>query len=185
MKSVSTTSAGFAAAVLVGVLSHASAQPPPKPKPLPEHQRLAFFVGTWTTNGDMKPSPMGPGGKFTGSSTCEWFEGGFAVVCRGSGQGPMGASKEIAILSYSPEEKAYTYYGVDSSGMTMATVPKGKVEGKTWTFVDEGTMGGEKYKSRVTLNEVSPTEYSFFMEIQGTDGKWMPLMEAKNTTPKS
>lgn len=184
MKSVSTTSACFVVVALLGFLPHASAQQQPQ-KPLPEHQRLAYFVGTWTIDGAMKPSPMGPGGKFTGTSTCEWFEGRFAVVCRGSGQGPMGPSKEIAILSYSPEEKAYTYYGVDSSGMTMTTVPKGKVEGKTWTFIDEGTMGGQKYTARVTMTEVSPTEYTFFVEMQGADGKWMPLMESKSTKGKS
>jgi hypothetical protein len=42
-------------------------------------------------------------------------------------------------------------------------------------------MGGQKYKSRVTLKEVSPTEYTFRMEMQGPDGKWAPLMESKNT----
>jgi hypothetical protein len=33
-------------------------------------------------------------------------------------------------------------------------------------------MGGQKYKSRVTIKEVSPTEYNFKMEMQGPDGKW-------------
>ena len=34
------------------------AQPPAAPKPTPEHQKLAFFVGTWTNEGEMKASPM-------------------------------------------------------------------------------------------------------------------------------
>lgn len=185
MQNSSTTWSGCIAVLLAGFLVHASAQAPTPPKPGPEHQRLAYFVGTWTGAGEMKPSPMGPGGKMTGKSTCEWFDGRFAVICRGSGQSPMGNSKDVAILSYSPEEKVYTYYGVDSSGMTMTTVPRGTVEGNTWTFTDESLMGGQKVKSRVTLKEISPTEYSFNMEIQGADGKWMPLMESKNTKSKS
>ncbi len=51
--------------------------------------------------------------------------------------------------------------------MTMATVPKGTVQGKTWSYTDESMMGGKKVKSRVTINEVSPTEYTFKMEIFG------------------
>jgi hypothetical protein len=42
-------------------------------------------------------------------------------------------------------------------------------------------MGGEKFKTRVTIKEVSPTEQSFRMEMQGPDGKWTPLMESKST----
>jgi hypothetical protein len=81
----------------------------------------------------------------------------------------------------SPEEKVYTYYGVDNMNMTMASVPKGTVQGDTWTYHDEGTMGGKKVKTRVTIKELSPTAYTFKMEMQGTDGKWTPMMESKNT----
>ena len=89
--------------------------------------------------------------------------------------------KSVGILGYSAEDKAYTYYGVDNTGMTMSTVPKGPVSGKTWTYTDESTMGGQKVKSRVTLVEESPTAYTFRMEIQGPDGKWIPTMESRNT----
>lgn len=162
-------------------LQVAVAQAPQAPKPGPEHQRLAYFVGKWNAEGEVKPGPMGPGGKFTSSDTCEWFEGRYSVVCHSEGNMPMGKSKSIGILSYSPEEKVYTYYGIDNSSMTMASVPKGTLRGDTWTYTDEGTMGGKKYKSRVTIKEVSPTEYTFRMEMQGPDGKWAPMMESKNT----
>ena len=155
------------------------AQPPPKPAP--EHQRLSYFLGTWTTEGEIKPSPMGPGGKVTSTDRCEWFEGHFAVVCHSTGTTPMGPNKAIAVMSYSTEEKVYTYYGVDNSGMTMTSLPKGTLQGDTWTYTDESLMGGQKIKSRVTLKEVSPTVYTFTMEMQGPDGKWAPMMEAKST----
>ena len=124
---------------------------------------------------------MGPGGKITGSSTCEWFEGRFSVVCRSEGKTPMGSSKSIGILGYNAEEKVYTYYGVENSPMTMASVPRGTVQGDTWTYTDESMMGGQKVKSRVTIKEVSPTSYTFTLEIQGADGKWTPMMESRNT----
>jgi hypothetical protein len=161
------------------------AQAPQPAKPGPEHQRLAYFVGTWTSEGEMKPGPMGPGGKMTSRDTCEWYEGRFAVICRSEGKGPMGPSKGLGILGYSPEEKVYTYYRTDSSGMmTMTTVPRGTVKGDTWTYTDESMMGGQKVKSRVTMKELSPTSYSFVMDVQGADGKWTTLMESKQTKVK-
>jgi hypothetical protein len=162
----------------------AAAQAPPAPKPGPEHQRLAYFVGTWTTEGSMQPGPMGPGGKMTSTDTCEWFEGKFAVVCRSAGKSATGPSKEIALMSYSPQEKAYTYYSTNNSGMTMTTVPKGTVTGDTWTYNDEMAMGDQKMKMRVTIKELSPTAYTFKMEMQGPDGKWIPTGEAKSTKTK-
>ena len=160
------------------------AQEPSAPKPGPEHKRLGYFVGNWTTEGEMKPGDMGPGGTMSSTEKCEWFDGGFSVVCHSQGQTPMGPGKSIGILSYSPEEKAYTYYGVDSSGMTMTTVPHGTVKGDTWTYDDESMMGGKKVKSRVTLKELSPTVYTFKMETLGADGKWTSVMESKATKTK-
>jgi hypothetical protein len=161
-------------------MQFAAAQAPAAPKPGPEHARLAYFVGKWTAEGEVKPGPMGPGGKFTTSDNCEWFEGRFSVICHSEGRMPMGPSKSIGILGYSDEEKVYTYYGVDNSNMTMASVPRGTVRGNTWTYTDEGMMGGKTVKSRVTIKELSPTEYTFRMEMQGPDGKWAPIMESKN-----
>ena len=180
----------FAVCVLVAVggfqaLAAMQAGPSKEaPKPGPEHKKLGFFVGKWTSEGEMKPGPMGPGGKITATDDCQWFEGGFAVVCHSEGTTPMGPSKSVAVLSYSPEEKVYTYYGVDNSGMAMTTVPRGTVQGDTWTYTDESMMGGQKMKSRVTIKELSPSSYSFTMEVQGPDGKWMPMMESKSTKAK-
>jgi Protein of unknown function (DUF1579) len=177
MKRLSSLLAAFTVVSAAG-LQLAAAQ---APKPGPEHARLAYFVGKWTSEGEIKPGPMGPGGKTKSRDTCEWFEGRFSVICRAEGTTPMGPTKNIGILGYSTEEKVYTYYGVDNTNMTMASVPRGTVRGDTWTYTDESVMGGQKVKSRVTLKEVSPTEYTFRMEFQGPDGKWAPVMESRNT----
>lgn len=162
-----------------------AAQSPQPAKPGPEHQKLGYFVGKWTSEGDMKPSPFGPGGKMTMTDTCEWLEGKFAVVCHSQGKGPMGAVKSVGIMGYSPEEKVYTYYSADSTGMTMTTVPRGTVQGETWTYTDESMMGGQKVKSRFTMVTQSPTAYTFKFETQGADGKWMSVMEGKATKTKT
>ena len=53
----------------------------------------------------------------------------------------MGPTKELGILGYSTEEKIYTYYGADNSGMVMGDLPGGLHlqvgdDGRGW-FVDE------------------------------------------------
>lgn len=154
-----------------------TAQAPPKPSA--EHQRLAYFVGQWTNQGEMKAGPFGPGGKTMSTDTCEWFEGQFAVICRSEGKSPLGPMKSLGIMSYSAEEKVYTYYATDNSGMTMTTVQRGTVKGDTWTLT-----GGQKVKVRVTLKEVSPTSYTFMLEMQDADGKWAPMMESTSTKSK-
>jgi hypothetical protein len=173
------------AAVSILGFQFASAEDPTAPKPGPENQRLGYYVGHWTMEGEMKPGAMGPGGKFTGTSKCDWFEGRFTVVCNTEGTTPVGPSKGIDILGYSSEEKVYTYYGVDNSGVVMATVPRGTVKGDTWTFTDESMMGGKKVKTRVTIKELSPSAYTFKMDAPGADGKWTTVMESKSTKSKS
>jgi hypothetical protein len=155
--------------------------PAEKPKPGPEHKRLGYFVGKWTLEGETKPNPFMPGGKMTSHDTCEWFEGGFAVVCRSEGKGPMGPTKGIGILGYSMEEKVYTYVGLDNSPMAMSTVPRGTVESGTWVYNDESKMGGKPVKSRYTMKEMPPSGYTFKWEVLGDDGAWQTVMDGKAT----
>lgn len=152
-----------------------------EPKPGPEHKKLGYFVGQWKMEGEWKPGAMGPGGKVTATDKCEWFEGGYSVVCHSQGTNPMGPSKSIGILGYSMEDKAYTYTGVDNSAMTFTSVPHGTVQGDTWVYTDEGKMGGQMMKTKVTIKELSPTAYTFKMETAGSDGKWTTMMESKST----
>jgi hypothetical protein len=167
--------------LLSGVVLAQTAGQGQAPQPTAEHKKLGYFVGKWTSEGDLKPNPWMPGGKYTSTDTCEWFEGGFALLCRSEGKGPMGPTKSVYILGYSTEEKAYTYYGIDNSPMTMASVPKGTVQGDTWTFNDEAKMGGKMVKSRYSIKEASPTSYSFKWESVGDDGSWKTVMEGKST----
>ncbi len=51
------------------------------PKPGPEVKKLDVLAGAWTLEGDVKPGPMGQGGKMTESQKCEWMEGGYFLVC--------------------------------------------------------------------------------------------------------
>ena len=98
----------LAAALVVLVAVGGAVAQEGAPKPAPEHKRLAYFAGTWNFQGEAKASPMGPGGPITFKETCELMEGGFALVCRSEGKGPMGPTKSVSIMSYDVEKKAYT-----------------------------------------------------------------------------
>jgi uncharacterized protein DUF1579 len=148
------------------------------PKPGPEVKKLGYFVGTWKSEGDMKQNSFGmPAGKFTSADKCEWFTGGFSVVCHSKGRGPMGAVHSLGIIAYNPEEKVYTYYGVDNMG--FASLSKGKVEGNNWVFTSDEKMGGKSFHGRYTMNVSSPDAYSFKYNTSEDGQTWNLMMEGK------
>lgn len=172
----------LSASLLLLAAPLAAQAPQGPPKPGPEHKRLSYFEGKWTSEGDMKASPFGPAGKITSTDTCSWFEGGFFVKCESTGKTPMGQMKGLGLIGYNAEEKVYTYYGVDNMG--MGDLSKGTVSGDTWTFTGESKMAGKKIRSRYTMKELSPTSYSFKWEMAEGDGPFNALLEGKTTKAK-
>jgi hypothetical protein len=164
-----------AAIVLVFAPALLSAQAPSQaPQPGPDVKKLEYFVGRWTSTGDFKPGPMGAGGKMTVTNNCEWFPGGFFVVCRSQGTTPMGSTQGLGILGYNTERKHYTYYAIDNSGMPPEPV-RGAFAGDTWTWEGEGTMGGQPVKGRYTMKVVSPDEYTWTWEMQMAGQPWTSI----------
>ncbi|MFB3904529.1 MAG: DUF1579 family protein [Acidobacteriota bacterium] len=153
--------------------------PTTPPKPGVEHKRLEFFVGQWTFEGTEKPSPFGPGGKFSGTETSKWFPGGFFVVSQTEAKGPTGSHTGRSTMGYNPQEKVYTVHMINSAGEEVYA--RGNVEGKTWTFTNDGTMGGKPYKGRFTMTETSPTSYDMVFELATDGGPFQVMMEGKAT----
>jgi hypothetical protein len=170
-----TLSVGVLAAMNVALAQ----TPPAAPKPGPEHKAMSYFAGAWTTEGEMKPGPFGPGGKMTSQDTCEWFAGGFQIVCRGTGKTPSGSMTSLGVLAYDPAEKGYTFYGIDNMG--MSELSKGSKSGKTWTFTSKSRMGDQSFHSRYTMVETSPTAYTFKWDTSPDGSKWTTMMEGKST----
>lgn len=156
------------------------AQAPPKmPQPGPEHKRLAYFLGTWSSEAETKASPYGPAGKVSFTEHNEWFPGGFFIVTHSEEKGPMGPGKGLAVMGYNTQEKAYTYYAVNSMGMTESA--KGTVQGDTWTWQSESKVGGKPIKNRFTIKELSATSYSYKFETSPDGKTWSTIMEGKST----
>jgi hypothetical protein len=139
-------------------------------------------VGTWKDEAELKPSPFGPGGKIHITETCEWFTGGFSLVCNSESTGLMGEGKALTVLSYDSEEKVYTYYELNSFGLTNSA--KGTVDGDTWTFNGEGKVGGKLIKTRFKIKIPSQDSALMNTEISADGGPWTPLMELTGTRVK-
>lgn len=162
------------------LLAVAFAQPPAAPKPGPEHKKLDYFAGTWTSEGDSKPGPMGPGGKMTMTQNGKWMDGGFFVVMQSAYKSAaMGDGSGTAFLGYDPQEKVYTYDEFNSQG--EAVHAKGTVDGDTWTWTNEMKMGPQTAKGRFTEKILTPTSYTFKFEMSMDGATWITIMEGKAT----
>jgi hypothetical protein len=164
----------------VALAAPAFAQSPPgPPQPGPEHKRLGYFAGKWTTEGEMKPGLFGPGGKTTGSESCEWFAGGFHLVCHAEGSSAMGTFKGLSVMGWNAEEKTYTHDAYNSMGMSDHS--RGTAAGDTWTWTSETRMGGKAIKGRFTVKELGATSYSFKWEASVDGAPMAVLLEGKGT----
>jgi hypothetical protein len=161
------------------VLGQAPSGPP---KPGPEHQKLAYFAGKWASEGETKPGPFGPGGKFTFTETCEWYAGGFAIVCHSEGKMQEGTVKGLSIMGYDPGEKTYVYFETNSMGESIFS--RGTVEGDTWTWANETKMGGKPTRVRFTLKQVSADSATYKLEMGPGDEPLKLVMEGRQKRVK-
>lgn len=152
------------------------------PKPGPEQQKLGYFAGKWASDGEMKPGPFGPGGKFTFTENCEWFAGGFALVCHSEGKMQEVTMKGLSVMGYDPSEKTYVYFETNSGGENVFS--RGTVEGDTWTWNNQGTMNGKPTRARFTLKQISPDSAAYRFEMATGDEPLKLVMEGKQTRQK-
>jgi len=164
--------------LLFAVALSAQAQMAPL-KTGPEQKKLDYFAGNWVMEGDMKPGPMGPGGKMTETESNTWMDGGFFLALKSDFKSSMGNGTEIAYLGYDPNEKLYTYDSFNSMG--EADHSKGTLDGDTWTFNSEEKMGSMTVKGRFVMKIMSPTSYTFKFDMSQDGTNWMTVMDGKAT----
>jgi len=167
---------------LIGVITVIAQESSGPPQPSPANKKLGVFVGTWKDEAEMQPSPLGPGGKLSLTETCDWFTGGFSVVCHTDTTGFMGDLKTLTVLTYDPDEKLYRFYEFNSVGLSESA--KGTVDGDTWTFDGESKMGGKLIKSRSTIKLSSTDSATMKSEMSVEGGPWILVMELMGTRAK-
>ena len=172
------------AITLVGGVAFGQGDSEP-PKPGPEHKKLEYFVGNWTTEGESKATPFSPARKWSGAYSYEWLPGEFFVLRRlESNYTDGGTYKAVQILGYDSESKKYTTYSASNGGGSdLGTFT---VTDDTWTSAaQERTAGGKTFKYRATLKLHSPDAFDYKQEYSSDDGKtWTAFGHAKDKRVK-
>jgi hypothetical protein len=149
------------------------------PRPAPQLKKLDYFVGTWAAEGEIKPGPMGAGGKFTGTNRVLWMDGAFFLVTDSEFNGAFGKGSETSYMGYDTNDKLYTYDSFNSLG--EADHAKGTVDGDTWIWLSETRMGPQTVKGRLTIKMLSATAYNFKFEVSADGTTWNTVLEGKDT----
>ena len=173
------TSLSLACLLAVLFLAVAAVAQMPMPKPAPELAKLDYFAGNWISDGDLKPGPMGPGGKMTAEDQVQWMDGKFFLVLHSKFKGSMGDGMSLAIMGYDPEKKVYTFNEYNSMG--QAEHSEGTINGDTWTWTSDENMGGQTFKGRFIMKVLSPTSYTYTYAMSQDGTTWTTVMEGKAT----
>jgi len=170
--------------VILAAVTCAMAKPPSEPPTQaptvgPEVKKLGFFVGKWHGEGELKPGPFGPGGKYTEDQTSEWMPGGFFVVIHADEKSAMGNGTMLMVLGYDQDQKSYTFNAFNSSG--EAETAKGTFDGSTWTWASTFNMGGKQLQTHFIMKVLSSSSYSTKFEMSQDGATWTTILEGKTT----
>ena len=181
MKKFSSLSVLAAAALLAATIAAAQEKKPDAkpegPKPAPELDALSYFLGPWTSEGEMKPGPMGQGGPTKGREICRWMPGRFFAGCMMETQGPTGLSQIQGIMGWDPEKKVYKWWVFDNVG--RAETATGTLKDGTWTWTGESKLADKVYKTRYTISDTRPESYTYTLESSPDGKKWTTVMAGK------
>jgi hypothetical protein len=153
------------------------------PKPDPELKKLRVVVGDWTYEGEAKPGPLGPGGKFTGEYTARMILGGFFLQERWTEKGPAGETRGLALDGYDPVNKNFSGEMYSDDGSTLSAVLT--ITGNTWTFAGKLVAAGKPYQFKGTFVLAADLASGTYKTEISADGKtWTPLGESRWTKAK-
>lgn len=158
--------------------------PTQPPKPGPEHQKLAGFVGNWTTEGEATENPFGPVEKWSGKIKSEWFPGNFAVVRHVEEKFSVsGENLGLEVIAYDGTAKTYTWYGVDNQGGTA--LAKASISGEVLTALWEYEAKGKIYKIRGTLKGLGSDRLTWVGEYSEDGAVWKTYQHSTDIRVKS
>jgi hypothetical protein len=150
------------------------------PKPAPELKKVDYFAGNWTSEGDIKPGPMGPGGKMIMTERNQWMDGGFFLTMQSEfNVAALGSGTGTAYMGYDADKKVYTYDEFNSMGEAQHST--GRVDGDTWNWNGEKYLAGSTMKTRFIMKTLSATSYTFKLEMSPDGNNWSTVMDGKAT----
>jgi hypothetical protein len=166
--------------VLVVSIARAMQAQAPAPKPAPEVKKLHVAVGHWMAEGEQKPGPLGPGGKFTGEANVRMILGGFFLQNQQSGKVAGVETRLLEIDGYDPVNKNFSseFYLDDGSRFSGVLT----ITGNTWTYAGKFIAAGKEYPYKATFVAAPDLTSWTYKDQLSPDGKtWTPLYELKFT----
>lgn len=148
------------------------------PKPGEAHRQLARFVGEWTVQETMHPSPWGEGGEASGRSVSRLGCDGFFVITDYEQHRDGEVSfRGHGVYGWDPKAERYTMHWFDSMGMDPGAPALGTFEGDTLTFENEGSQGRSRYVYRFESDD----RFTFSIESSRDGGEWKSFMDSVYT----
>jgi len=169
----------LSAVILIAALRAQAPEGPPKPGS--EHEKPRLLCGEWASEGDAKASAFGPGGKYSGIETCEWFAGKFAVVCK-TKHHDGGQLKGMSVLSYDTYQKSYIYFETNNWGENVYS--RGAVNGDTWTWNNDSRWAAKRSTAASPMKQTSRDAASYKFEMAAGSDPMTLVMEGKQNSPK-
>ena len=181
MRTCWMTALGAAALLAVPLAIVAAAQD--MPKPAPEMSQMAYFEGSWTCDGKMMATPMGPAGTMKSTADIRKDLNGFFQT--GTIKGTMANMPPFEgrfHVTYDSGAKQFVMMWVDNMGGWSQSMTPGWT-GDSLVYEGESHMAGQTVKGRDTFTKAGPTSMKHSWEMQ-LDGKWMPAGEETCTKKK-
>jgi hypothetical protein len=150
-----------------------------------EMKQVAYLIGNWDFTMKMK---MNPADTFwmdsKGTAKYEPIFGGAALLSTSEQQMMGSPFYGGSLMCYDRETKMWQMTWTDNMSARISTY-NGKRVGKEVVYTGEELMMGQKYLSRMTISNETPTSYDFKGESSMDGGKtWFTSMTAKYTKRK-
>lgn len=154
------------------------------PKPGDAHKRLGAFVGTWSGNETLHPSPWDPaGGPAKARLTNRSILDGFGVVQEyEQARGGKVTFRGHGVFWYDDQKKEFVLTWWDSMSGRPGEY-RGQFNGNVLRLDCPMPQGGH---SRTSFDLSKPGRYGFSMEVSPDGQQWQPAMDgtyAKDAAP--
>lgn len=140
---------------------------------------LAPLVGKWAIEGDIVIDPKGTKAAMKAEQGCDWFAGGYGVVCRThSILGELPPIESLGVMLYDTGRKAYVNAAVGSAKDTAGTA-RIDVKPGSFVFASEFLLEGKLAKDRMTLSNMTAEGGTWKYELSLGGGPYAPAGEGK------
>ena len=137
---------------------------------------MAPIVGHWNIDGNMIVDTKGMAATIKATQGCEWYLGGYAVVCRTSGTIGGAANESASLMYYDTFRNGYVTTAVgslkDATGSGAFDIKPG-----SFVFTSEFLLGGKPARDRMTLSNMTPDGGTWKYELSVAGGPLKPAGE--------